>query len=339
MTALDKYQRIEALGLWRADNVSQRKDVLISIGETTLLISDMQEQPLAHWSLAAIERANPGNFPAIYHPDGDHEESLELNYSEKEMIEAIEKLRTVIARRRPHPGRLRTGIFLGIFSVVLLTLVFWMPQAIRNYTAEILPEVKHVEIGNNLFEHMKRVTGPACEADFSKTSLKLLSDRLFDGKNVIFIVPDGIKTTINLPGNILLANRNLVEDFEDPDVLAGYLITEKIRSKTFDPIEEMLQNMSLISTFRLLTTGLVKKETLMDYADYLVTKPQETIQSVEIIRTFHEKQLSLIPYAEAIDITGEGSLDLIEAEEIRTSPVKTSLPDANWVSLQNICGG
>lgn len=59
MTALDKYQRIEALGLWRADNVSQRKDVLISIGETTLLISDMQEQPLAHWSLAAIERANP----------------------------------------------------------------------------------------------------------------------------------------------------------------------------------------------------------------------------------------------------------------------------------------
>ena len=91
MTALDKYQRIEALGLWRADNVSQRKDVLISIGETTLLISDMQEQPLAHWSLAAIERANPGNFPAIYHPDGDHEESLELNYSEKEMklLEAI----------------------------------------------------------------------------------------------------------------------------------------------------------------------------------------------------------------------------------------------------------
>ena len=42
MTALDKYQRIEALGLWRNNNASQRKDVLISIGETTLLISDMQ---------------------------------------------------------------------------------------------------------------------------------------------------------------------------------------------------------------------------------------------------------------------------------------------------------
>ena len=95
MTALDKYQRIEALGLWRNDHDSQRKDVLISIGQTTLLISDMQERPLAHWSLAAIERSNPGNYPAIYHPDGDHEESLELNFSEKEMIDAIEKLRTL----------------------------------------------------------------------------------------------------------------------------------------------------------------------------------------------------------------------------------------------------
>ena len=337
MTALDKYQRIEALGLWRNDNASQRKDVLISIGETTLLISDMQEQPLAHWSLAAIERANPGNFPAVYHPDGDQEESLELNLSEKEMIDAIEKLRTVIARRRPHPGRLRTGIFLGIFSIFFLTLVFWMPQAVRNYTAEILPGVKHIEIGNKLFEHLKRVTGPACEADFSKTSLKHLSERLFTEKTPIFIVPDGIKTTISLPGNILLANRNLVEDFEDPDVLAGFLVIEKLRSQTFDPMEDLIQNISLISTFRLLTTGLIKDETLMDYADYLVTRPQETIQTSKIIKAFHDTKLSLLPFAKAIDMTGEGSFELIEADEIKKSPVQTSLPDSYWVSLQNIC--
>ena len=117
MTALDKYQRIEALGLWRNDYDSQRKDVLISIGQTTLLISDMQERPLAHWSLAAIERSNPGNYPAIYHPDGGQEESLELNFSEKEMIDAIEKLRTVIARRRPHPGRYALEYFWEFFQL------------------------------------------------------------------------------------------------------------------------------------------------------------------------------------------------------------------------------
>jgi hypothetical protein len=232
---------------------------------------------------------------------------------------------------------LRTGIFLGIFSIVFLTLVFWMPQAVRNYTAEILPGVKHIEIGNKLFEHLKRVTGPACEADFSKTSLKHLSERLFTEKTPIFIVPDGIKTTISLPGNILLANRNLVEDFEDPDVLAGFLVIEKLRSQTFDPMEDLIQNISLISTFRLLTTGLIKDETLMDYADYLVTRPQETIQTNKIIKAFHDKKLSLLPFAKAIDMTGEGSFELIEADEIKKSPVQTSLPDSYWVSLQNIC--
>jgi hypothetical protein len=212
-----------------------------------------------------------------------------------------------------------------------------MPQAVRNYTAEILPEVKHIEIGNKLFEHLKRVTGPACEADFSKTSLKHLSERLFTEKTSIFIVPDGIKTTINLPGNILLANRNLVEDFEDPDVLAGFLVIEKLRSQTYDPMEELIQTISLISTFRLLTTGLINDETLMDYADYLVTKPQESIRTNKIIKAFHDTKLSLLPFAKAIDITGEGSFELIEADEIKKSSVETSLPDANWVSLQNIC--
>ena len=75
----------------------------------------------------------------------------------------------------------------------------------------------------------------------------------------------------------------------------------------------------------------------MDYADYLVTKPEEIVQSSEIIKAFNDKNLSLFPFAKAIDITGEGSLELIEAFEIRNSPVETSLPDANWVSLQNIC--
>ena len=62
-----------------------------------------------------------------------------------------------------------------------------------------------------------------------------------------------------------------------------------------------------------------------------------TLQPSEIIKAFNDTNLSLLPFAKAIDITGEGSIELIEAYEIKNSPVETSLPDANWVSLQNIC--
>ena len=94
MTAVTQYQRLEASGLWRASAEDQRREVIVSIGDATLVISDMNDRALTHWSLAAVERHNPGETPAVYGPDGDQTETLELAADEVEMIEAIEKLRT-----------------------------------------------------------------------------------------------------------------------------------------------------------------------------------------------------------------------------------------------------
>ncbi|MEM6713243.1 MAG: hypothetical protein AAF590_13320, partial [Pseudomonadota bacterium] len=148
MTALDKYQRIEASGLWRPAGETQRMDVIASIGDATLIISDMQDRPLTHWSLAAVIRANPGKRPAIYHPAGDEGETLEFPGAEADMIDAIEKLRSVIERRRPHPGRLRFGIVFAICLALTLGAIFWLPGAVRQHTVSIVPQVKRAEIGS-----------------------------------------------------------------------------------------------------------------------------------------------------------------------------------------------
>ena len=81
-TAFEKYQRLEASALWRETPEAQRREVIISIGDASLLISDMQDRPLSHWSLTAVERANPGKTPAIFIPGGDDSESLELAENE-----------------------------------------------------------------------------------------------------------------------------------------------------------------------------------------------------------------------------------------------------------------
>ena len=65
MTAFREYERLEATGLWRATPEAQRREVLVSVGEATLTISDFQGRALTHWSLAAILRKNPGRMPAI----------------------------------------------------------------------------------------------------------------------------------------------------------------------------------------------------------------------------------------------------------------------------------
>ncbi|MDA0961937.1 MAG: hypothetical protein O2898_03345, partial [Proteobacteria bacterium] len=139
MTALKKYQRLEATGLWRPAPGEQRREVIVSVGDATLVITDTKDQPLAHWSLAAIERQNPGERPAIYSPDGDPGETLELAEGEDQMIRAIEKLRSAIERSRPHPGRLRlVSVGLSCLAVVALA-VFWLPGAMLRHATEVVP--------------------------------------------------------------------------------------------------------------------------------------------------------------------------------------------------------
>ena len=152
MTALDKYQRLEATGLWRPTPDGQRTEVIVSIGDATLVITDLRERPLAHWSIPAVERANPGRRPAIYHPDGDPGETLEFPENEREMVKAIEKLRSAVDRRRPHPGRLRLLTFLATMAAVILLVVFWLPGAIRAHAVAVVPDVKRAEIGQSLIE-------------------------------------------------------------------------------------------------------------------------------------------------------------------------------------------
>ena len=78
MTALAKYERLECDGLWRADKDAQRRDVVISFGNATLVIADNSGRPLTHWSLPALERRNPGETPAIFVPGEDADETVEI---------------------------------------------------------------------------------------------------------------------------------------------------------------------------------------------------------------------------------------------------------------------
>ena len=89
MTALDRYVRLESDALWREAPDAQRRDVVISFGNATLVIADQAARPLAHWSLTALNRLNPGERPAVYAPDAEESELLEI--SDATMIDAIEE--------------------------------------------------------------------------------------------------------------------------------------------------------------------------------------------------------------------------------------------------------
>ena len=341
MTALSKYQRLEAAGLWRPAPDAQRTDVIVSIGDATLTITDMRDRALAHWSLAAVERANPGQRPAIYHPDGDPGETLELPENETEMVTAIEKLRGAIERHRPHPGRLRL-VMLGLSLAAVVALgVFWLPDAARNHAVSVVPQVKRAEIGAALLDHIQSVTGPPCRDTEGSTALARLAKRVPSpkGPGALLVVRDGVGKAAHLPGGTILLNRSLVEDHEDADVVAGYVVAERLRAELHDPLDDVLAHGGLSASIRLLATGQMQDSVLKSYAKSLLTSDPAPLTDAVLLAGFDAWKIRSTPYAYARDISGETTFGLIEADPYASEAPPAVLSDADWLRLQGICGG
>ncbi|MFN3208408.1 MAG: hypothetical protein ACE369_05305 [Roseovarius sp.] len=341
MTALSEYERLEASGLWRASPDAQRVDVYVSLGDATLMIMDMRERPLTHWSLAAIERANPGRRPALYHPDGDAGETLELGDDATEVIDAIEKLRLAVEKARPHPGRLRLYILLGVMAAVTGLMTLWLPGALRDHVTKVLPQVKREQIGAALRKHIERVTGPACSTPDGDQALAELARRLpaGDDPGEIDVMRNGVKGAVALPGKTILLNRSLVEDYEEPDVLAGFVVEERLRASLHDPVDDLLHYAGTWDSIRLLTTGDLPEDVLSNYAQHLLTREQAPMSDEALLTGFRDWSVRSKPYAFALDVTGESTLGLIEADPFATEMPPAILSDADWIRLQGICGG
>jgi hypothetical protein len=337
MTALTKYARIEASGLWRPSPEAQRREVIVSIGDATLIISDLSDRALTHWSLAAVVREDPSQSPAIYHPDGDTGETLELPDDEEQMIEAIETLRRAISRSRPRPGRLRWLGALVSAAVVMLLVIFWLPGALQDHTLRVVPKAKRIAIGNALLRRVERISGPGCADVEGRNALARLSARLKAGN--LAVLPAMTQPSLLLPGQLILLNRSVVEDFEEPDVAAGYILNEDTRRARTDPLGELLSNVGLRENFRLLTTGDLAPEALDAYAEHLLTRPTPTAPTEPLLARFARAELRSTPYAYARDITGETVLPLIEGDPMAGKATQPLLTDADWLRLQNICGG
>ena len=338
MTALSEYQRLEAPGVWRQTPQAQRRDVIVSLGEATLVLTDQKDAALAHWSLAAIERRNPGRMPAVYAPGADATEELEL--SDADMIAAVERVRRAVERARPAPGRLRTRLAIAAAAAIVLVGALWIPDALIRHAARVAPLAARAEIGAAIVGHVERIAGAPCSSQAGDRALRRLETRLLgpDGGRIV-VVGDGLSTATHVPGGTILLSHQLVEDYETPEVAAGYILAERVEAQASDPLLRLLDWAGTGAAFHLLTRGQVPDEELRDYAEHLLSSGGAVVPDANLLAAFSEARVRATPYAYARDISGEATVTLIEADPVPTDRAMTILTDGDWVALQGICGG
>ncbi|WP_380057282.1 hypothetical protein ACFE33_04105 [Falsihalocynthiibacter sp. SS001] len=335
MTALSEYERLETTGLWREAPDEHKREVIVSFGKATLVLRDKAERALTHWSLPAIHRMNPGQRPALYCPDAEGNETLELD--DDFAIDAIERVLKTIDKRRSQPGRLRTIITLTVLAGFAALIFLWLPNAMVDYATRITPPAQRAVIGESLFQQIRRVSGNPCTQPSASNALSKISSRLDAGRNKLIVIRSGVETSANLPGGQIILNRRLVEDFEDPNAVAGYVLAELERASATDPLRALIAEMRFSSRIRFLTSGQISTPALTRYAEKLMAAPLAPVDTEKLLQRYAKANIPSSPYAYAVDITGETTLGLIEADPLAGKESSAIVSDSEWIALQDIC--
>lgn len=334
MTVLARYQRLESLGLWRAGENAQRREVVVSIGEATLLLTELSGRVVTQWSLPALARLNPGDRPAIFFVEGFMDETLEI--ADEDMIDALEAVMAAVAVRHPGRGRLRLGLMAAGMAAVVFAALFWLPGAISAYVARVAPETVRGQIADSVFSEVQRLTGRACDAPSGRKALRRLETRLFpEGQARLSVLPSVLTDARYLPGRRIVLGSGLVEDFETPEVAAAFITAEIIRLDGRDALAEFLSDLDLTAALRILTSGTIARDDISAWAAGRITEPQPPVEDALLISGLRAQGIAAAPYAYAVDITGETTRSLIQASADTES--RSLLEDGDWLALQRIC--
>ncbi len=335
MTALDRYVRLESDALWRSGPDMQRRDVTLSFGDATLVIADGAGRPLAHWSLPALNRLNPGELPANYTPDEDESEILEI--ADTTMVEAIEEVSKALAKSRPHPGTLRHWLTGGLIIATLLLAVFWLPGALTRQTLAVVPMPKRAEIGNAMLGYVQTETGAICQSPRANAATRQLAIRLFGADTTarIVVVPALPQPAVALPGGLIVLDYNALQSSDDPAAAAGFVLASTATVLRIDPLERLLRDAGLSVTFRLLTTGDIPANVLRDNAQSTLVNPIAADPG-RLRRALADANIPQGPYRAASD-KRTGSTPDLGTDPLEGRSVPLILNDSDWVALQNIC--
>jgi hypothetical protein len=224
MTALERYQRLEATGLWREGPDAPAREVIVSFGDATLTLSDLEERPLGHWALAGMRALEETRDGATYATTADGYETLTIR--DGEMIAAIGAVsRSAVPHRGTTDARRGRRVWPAVAVVAAIAALAWFgPAFLRDQAVRMTPPELAAEYGDRMLLDIMGSRGALCAAPDGVRALEALASLVLpDAAPEVRVIGLGTAPFALLPGGAILLDRGVIEAATDPQVVAGWM--------------------------------------------------------------------------------------------------------------------
>lgn len=324
MTALAQYIRLEASGRWREKEGDPWRDVLVSFGDATLVLSDFQERAFAHWALAALVREDRGDGLVRYRPAERSRDVLELN--DAEMIDAI----TQVSRQAEGKAEIDKPLknirkkALLLLSICLVSALVWLaPSALRKRAVALIPEERAILMER---EMVSRLSPQRCESAAGAQALSQL--RRWAGiKGEVVVLEDMASPVARFPGGgLALSSAQLSGKDTDAATAASWLLLADRAGREGSGLSALFEDKPLYSVVNFLLYGKVEERDIAWLSGHLDHTP-----------LLHSPALGQMP--DLLAEKGVHAPGFLDAVRLPVAPATAApvLDDQSWVALQAMC--
>ena len=245
MTAIEKYARLESTARWIESDLKGSKDVIISLGKKTLIITNYEDEPLAHWSLTSTNIISENENESIFSPDPEGIEQLIIE--DKNMIEAIELF---ISNKNKSKKKLNVFFILIPFFIIFVIGAFYS----KHYKYYFLSLISDAQVTQILNEHIRKHIknyGPVCESSSGKKAISELLKNLdifYDEINIV-VLSNQTVNSIHLPSGTLFISKNYLNKTKNSLDFISLIYQLDYEKKKKIPLKKIVEKNSLINIF------------------------------------------------------------------------------------------
>ncbi len=278
MTALERYDWLEAVGQWREGPDAPLREVIVSFRDATLVLSDLAERPLGHWALAGMQALRVEGGATVYSTTPEGYETLAIR--DAQMNEAIAAV-TRAPARNPAPPRRSFRLPAMVAALASLAAALnWGPGLIRDQALRMVSPEQAAEFGDRMLIEAMETTGPLCAAPAGVRALDRMAAVLAaPGETLTLHVTDlSTGPAARLPGRRVLLDRQAVEASEGPSDLAA-LVPQPPPGG--GPTADLIAETGVLGGLRFIFTGRIDDATLARATAAALAPPPTTAPPAE----------------------------------------------------------